>query len=48
MKQTKDQADAFGFGKVFEQEDEVEDFKKSSKFQHRDKVKKERTHANQE
>ena len=38
--QTEAQKNAFGFNKVFEMEDEDEDFRKDSKYQHLHKIRK--------
>ena len=46
--QAEAQKNAFGFNKVFEQEEDEDDFRKDSKYQALHKVRKARAHANQE
>ena len=48
VEQAEAQKNAFGFNKVFEQEEDEDDFKKDSKYQNLHKVRKARAHANQE
>ena len=43
--QTEIQKNAFGFNKVFEMEDEEEDFRKDSKYQHLYKKRKQQAEA---
>ena len=40
MKQKQEQSEALGFGKVFEQSDDEEDFRKDSKYQKLNKLRK--------
>ena len=48
MKQKKEQSDALGFGKVFEQSDDEEDFRKDSKYQKLNKIRKGQSAAKNE
>ena len=47
-KQKKEQSDALGFGKVFEQSDDEEDFRKDSKYQKLNKIRKGQSAAKNE
>ena len=47
-KQKKEQSDALGFGKVFEQSDDEEDFRKDSKYQKLNKIRKGQSEAKKE